>query len=175
MQEPPDGSLLFVAGVPLEHDDVLFVYHRDDREGHGDPVDHPRHWWCYSTQRWVDWLDVQAIVEIADGDACSVWPPTAPSLLGGHTYLSTACFHLQHGQCGKQQHDRQEAGEPHCKWCPAPCICQCHRGFLVTKEMPESERRDLANAHRDKVIPGSGVLIQPKELGAPQDWREVPR
>lgn len=43
-----------------------------------------------------------------------------------HVYLSTSCRHHHHTQCGTQQHDRGEPGQPHCKHCPAPCICPCH-------------------------------------------------
>jgi len=43
-----------------------------------------------------------------------------------HDYLSTACFHELHEECGKQQHDRGDDGSPHCKWCDAECVCPCH-------------------------------------------------
>lgn len=42
-------------------------------------------------------------------------------------YTSTACHHGLHESCGKAQHDRGEDGAPHCKWCPEPCRCACHR------------------------------------------------
>lgn len=42
-------------------------------------------------------------------------------------YTSTACHHELHEQCGTAQHDRGEDGQPHCKWCPEPCRCVCHR------------------------------------------------
>lgn len=41
----------------------------------------------------------------------------------GHTYVSTACLHGEHGQCGTMQHDRGEPGPPRCKFCPAVCAC----------------------------------------------------
>jgi hypothetical protein len=40
-----------------------------------------------------------------------------------HSYLSCACLHGLHGECGKAQHGRGEAGSPHCKFCPAVCLC----------------------------------------------------
>jgi hypothetical protein len=33
----------------------------------------------------------------------------------GHNYLSTACWHGKHDQCRKE-----------CKFCKAPCKCECH-------------------------------------------------
>jgi hypothetical protein len=41
----------------------------------------------------------------------------------GHVYLSTACAHGLHEQCGNGMRTRGEPGEPHCKFCPAVCIC----------------------------------------------------
>jgi hypothetical protein len=46
-----------------------------------------------------------------------------------HRYLSTACLHGVHGECGRLQHDRGELGVPHCKYCQASCLCpQCRHG-----------------------------------------------
>lgn len=48
-----------------------------------------------------------------------------------HVYLSTYCYHGlggPDGLCGKAQHARGDLTDPHCKNCPAPCICQCHSG-----------------------------------------------
>lgn len=44
----------------------------------------------------------------------------------GHTYTSTACHHGLHTRCGAVQAERGEPGAPHCKFCPAPCVCGCH-------------------------------------------------
>lgn len=44
----------------------------------------------------------------------------------GHRYLSTACLHGLHDQCGVKQAERGETGPPHCKHCPSVCICPCH-------------------------------------------------
>lgn len=40
-----------------------------------------------------------------------------------HIYLSTACEHGEHDECGRKQRDRGEVGPPHCKFCPAVCVC----------------------------------------------------
>lgn len=32
-----------------------------------------------------------------------------------HDYVSTACWHAQHGECS-----------PECEWCGATCRCSCH-------------------------------------------------
>lgn len=46
------------------------------------------------------------------------WASSAP-----HAYLSCACLHGFHDQCGQLQHGRGDAGAPHCKFCPAICLC----------------------------------------------------
>ena len=38
----------------------------------------------------------------------------------------------------------------------------------------EIQRRDLANQHRDEVVPGSGVAIEPREIGFPDSWKQNP-
>lgn len=43
-----------------------------------------------------------------------------------HNYLSTACLHGLHDRCGEKQAERGEDGPPHCKFCDAPCRCECH-------------------------------------------------
>ncbi len=40
-----------------------------------------------------------------------------------HAYLSCACLHGQHEQCGLLQRERGDEGAPHCKFCPAVCLC----------------------------------------------------
>lgn len=61
-----------------------------------------------------------------------------------HDYLSTACFHGEHGYCaaptvnrdGSWNHlapsyssERDAPKNPaQCKFCKAPCRCQCHQG-----------------------------------------------
>lgn len=49
-----------------------------------------------------------------------------------HAYLSTSCFHGEHGYC--QSIDGYDVdGDPfrkipgQCKFCDAPCNCSCHR------------------------------------------------
>lgn len=46
----------------------------------------------------------------------------------GHLYLSTGCFHGQHGYC--QSNTGQNGGKlpAQCKFCQAPCLCRCHQG-----------------------------------------------
>lgn len=47
----------------------------------------------------------------------------APGTSGSHDYLSTACLHGDHNDCGIKQRERGEPGPPHCKYCDAVCIC----------------------------------------------------
>lgn len=50
-----------------------------------------------------------------------------------HVYLSTACLHGIHEHC---QAKTNVEGEPKipatCKWCSAPCVCECHGHMLVS-------------------------------------------
>lgn len=40
-----------------------------------------------------------------------------------HAYLSCACLHGRHEQCGQLQQERGDSGAPHCKFCPMVCLC----------------------------------------------------
>jgi hypothetical protein len=55
-------------------------------------------------------------------------PPSAEAQQpGAHVYLSTGCLHGQHDYC---QADTGKSGAKTpsvCKWCPAKCVCPCHR------------------------------------------------
>lgn len=46
------------------------------------------------------------------------WMDAAP-----HAYLSCACLHGRHAECGRLQHERGDGAAPHCKFCPAVCLC----------------------------------------------------
>lgn len=50
--------------------------------------------------------------------ALADWPNTVV-----HAYLSCACLHGFHDECGRLQHERGDEGAPHCKFCPAVCLC----------------------------------------------------
>jgi hypothetical protein len=50
----------------------------------------------------------------------------------GHTYLSTSCIHDEHSYCsspeGGNDHGDTWTKQPSsCKFCSAPCVCDCHR------------------------------------------------
>lgn len=52
-----------------------------------------------------------------------------------HAYLSTACLHGEHGYC---QSDRCGTKVPAvCKFCSAPCGCDCHRPESGRERSPE--------------------------------------
>ncbi|MFI7608753.1 hypothetical protein ACIBTV_27085 [Micromonospora sp. NPDC049366] len=61
MAEPPDLAVVF--GRYRDHYRAGFVWHRDDREGHGDPVAMPQRWWSHTYQRWVGWLQIVLFAE----------------------------------------------------------------------------------------------------------------
>lgn len=44
-----------------------------------------------------------------------------------HVYLSTACLHGQHTYCQAKIGNQGEKQPGTCKFCPAQCICECHR------------------------------------------------
>ena len=46
---------------------------------------------------------------------------------GEHVYLSTGCLHGDHEYCKADRATVGVAKEPACcKFCTAPCICECH-------------------------------------------------
>lgn len=56
--EPPDGS--FVLARFRDHYMCGDVYHRDDREGHGDPEEAPQRWWWHDGNLWMSWNQIVA-------------------------------------------------------------------------------------------------------------------
>jgi hypothetical protein len=49
--------------------------------------------------------------------------------LGHRWYYSTSCLHDQHAHCRcATAIDGKPKKRGECKWCPAVCICRCHRG-----------------------------------------------
>lgn len=57
MDEPANGSFV----ITRNGDDSTGgnVYHRDDREGHGDPADFPERWWWHDGHEWVSWNQIE--------------------------------------------------------------------------------------------------------------------
>lgn len=44
-----------------------------------------------------------------------------------HIYLSTACYHREHGYCQAEQRPDGTPKVPGtCKFCGNPCTCYCH-------------------------------------------------
>jgi hypothetical protein len=43
-----------------------------------------------------------------------------------HVYLSTACFHGEHGYCDAMTGQQGAKRPATCKFCPARCVCPCH-------------------------------------------------
>jgi hypothetical protein len=54
-------------------------------------------------------VTVTNVVPMEEGDA--------------HHYVSTACLHGEHRQCGVKQLARGDLGPPHCKYCESVCAC----------------------------------------------------
>jgi len=52
-----------------------------------------------------------------------------------HHYLSTACLHGLHAECGRAQRGRGDLSVPHCKHCSSPCACiECSHVLRVALE-----------------------------------------
>lgn len=48
---------------------------------------------------------------------------------GGHVYLSTACYHGEHGYCAAMTGWQGEKRPGQCKFCEARCVCaECDHG-----------------------------------------------
>lgn len=45
---------------------------------------------------------------------------------GEHEYLSTGCLHGEHGYCQSSTGLAGAKRAAVCKFCHAPCICECH-------------------------------------------------
>lgn len=45
-----------------------------------------------------------------------------------HEYLSTGCFHGEHGYCASMVGAQGAKRPSQCKFCDAQCKCPCHRG-----------------------------------------------
>lgn len=78
MEEP--GDLAIVFGRHADHWRAGHVWHRDDREGHGDPVDMPQRWWSHSSSRWVSWLQIRVAAEDGDLVLEELRPDSEPSV-----------------------------------------------------------------------------------------------
>lgn len=46
--------------------------------------------------------------------------------MSGHDYLSTACFHREHGYCNAMVGYQGVKRPGQCKFCDARCSCACH-------------------------------------------------
>lgn len=55
-----------------------------------------------------------------------------------HEYLSTGCLHGDHAYCQGTTGAVGAKRPAECKFCGAPCICDCHKP-AVTDEQPETE------------------------------------
>ncbi len=58
--EPSRGCV--VRARFADHHTAGYIFTRDDREGHGDPVDAPMRWWAHESQKWISWPDVLSFV-----------------------------------------------------------------------------------------------------------------
>lgn len=47
---------------------------------------------------------------------------------GVHVYLSTSCLHAMHDYCKAKEGQAGPKTPATCKFCAAPCVCQCHGG-----------------------------------------------
>lgn len=64
-----------------------------------------------------------------------------------HVYLSTGCLHGHHDYC---QNNTGAAGTKipaQCKFCEAPCVCDCHKTAKALAEQNEN-LRDLLDEAR---------------------------
>lgn len=77
-------------------------------------------WWSAHD---ADWTFVRALDTYRAGADAGLQTEAR-----GHVYLSTACLHGEHDYC--KSREREDGGTKvpsRCKFCPAPCVCQCHK------------------------------------------------
>ena len=97
-----------------------------------------------SIDRDADWVQVraakasahQALLDAVRAAAVDLYRSATSDHPTGHRYLSTACHHGLHDQCGVVQAERGEDGPPHCKHCRSVCICPKCRHQSTTEEKP---------------------------------------
>jgi hypothetical protein len=55
-----------------------------------------------------------------------------------HIYLSTGCYHggLGHDWCQSNTGSNGQKKPASCKWCDAPCVCECH---VASPEPPPAD------------------------------------
>lgn len=76
------------------------------------------------------------------------------SPIGGHEYLSTGCFHGEHGYCQAMTGLAGAKRPARCKFCDAPCVCPCHE----TNTGPPL-------ASRDRPLTGRAITETEAQLG----------
>lgn len=74
------GDLAIVFGRNRDHHRAGYVWHRDDREGHGDPEAAPQRWWSHNYGRWVNWLQIREYAKEQDLALEQLQPGSEPSV-----------------------------------------------------------------------------------------------
>lgn len=88
---------------------------------------------------------VRTLLDGRDKDAPAGEPAT------DHAYLSTACQHVLHGAC-----------RFFCKYCPAPCECDCHDGTDGPYPGYDADSEDwLRQELRDRIM-AAGIGSGPR-------------
>lgn len=78
--EPNSG--LTIRARYAAHHTAGVLWTRDDREGHGDPVQAPRHWWSHDMGKWMSWPEIHEFLAEQDEDMVLEPMYSPPSLPG---------------------------------------------------------------------------------------------
>ncbi|HEX5568074.1 MAG TPA: hypothetical protein VFY14_14300, partial [Streptomyces sp.] len=74
---------------------------------------------------------------------------TAPADDGRHhVYLSTGCFHGEHGYCQGKDGMAGPKQPASCKFCKAPCVCGCHQGEPAASAPADNAHQCGARLHK---------------------------
>lgn len=80
------------------------------------------------TEVWYDRMADVIVLEPAKGVDLEVALECAHNNPDAHVYLSTGCLHDEHDYCKARNGAAGPKKPGQCKFCGAPCVCECHRG-----------------------------------------------
>jgi hypothetical protein len=107
-----ENGYTIVVFMPKEapEEDVRKMFDAVADVAHGSLVENRQGWDPFVFGRAGDVFQIEP--------SCECCPP--------HVYLSTSCFHGDHNYCKRETGLLGNKIPGVCKFCQAPCICQCH-------------------------------------------------
>ncbi|MFP8944740.1 hypothetical protein ACLIYM_25355 [Streptomyces fenghuangensis] len=89
-----------------------------------------------------------------------------------HVYLSTGCLHGQHGYCQGKNGLAGAKTPASCKFCAAPCVCDCHHGDETAAPVEGSDQRRTHDA-QEPAVPAAGLRGLLEHVGIDTTGRDI--